>query len=83
MVVFNNTLDIALQIVCTWEKKDILTQVTIIRDVYGKVSFLMNNMQSVSAGEEADFKLALERDMGGFFSGRIFWKKQSLSLIHI
>lgn len=82
MVVFNNTLDTALQSVCTWERKAILKQVTIIRDVYGKVSFLMDNTQSVSAAEEEEVKLALERDMGVFFSGRIFWKKQSGRLKH-
>ena len=40
MIIFNNALDAALQYVCSWDKKNFLTEVTLIRDVFGKISFL-------------------------------------------
>lgn len=46
MTTFNNAMNSALNCVCLWEKKGILLEVTIIRDVYGKISFLMNNTES-------------------------------------
>lgn len=82
MITFNNALDIAAQSICMWHKKDILSNVTLIRDVYGKVSYLLDNAESVSETEEADLKEMISRDMGAYFSGRIYWKKPLGSLMH-
>ena len=48
MIIFNNALDAALQYVCSWDKKNFLTEVTLIRDVFGKISFLMENTEPIA-----------------------------------
>ncbi|MEY8426159.1 AAA family ATPase [Lachnospiraceae bacterium 46-15] len=77
MITFNNTLDIAIQSICSWDKKMILSNVTLVRDVYGTVSFAMDNMETVADFDEQKLKTILTKNMGKYFSGRIYWKKLS------
>ena len=49
MIIFNNALDAALQYVCSWDKKNFLTEVTLIRDVQISVGCIWKNI--VSDGE--------------------------------
>lgn len=77
MITFNNTLESALHSVCLWSRKSILSSVTLVRDVYGRVSFFIDNTESVEEAEEEELKTVLNRDMGMYFSGRIYWKKLS------
>lgn len=79
MTTFNNAMNSALNCVCLWEKKGILLEVTIIRDVYGKISFLMNNTESADDVAKENFNRILEQNMGPYYSGRIYWKKLSRS----
>lgn len=77
MIEFNDIPDIAVNCISLWEKKDILSEVTLIRDVYGKLSFLMGNIQSVSEPDKHGFISILNQNLGIYFSGRIYWKKLS------
>lgn len=83
MITFNNTLESAQQSVCLWSRKSILSSVTLVRDVYGKVSFFMDNAESVTETEEQELKTILSRDMGVYFSERIYWKKLSGNLKNV
>lgn len=75
MIEFNNIPDIAVHCVSLWEKKNILSEVTLIRDVYGKLSFLMDNIRSVSEPDKHGFISILTQNLGIYFSGKIYWKK--------
>ena len=77
MITFNNSLDAAAQSVCQWCKKSLLSRVTIIRDVYGKLSFLMDNTESVADPDKQELVTALCQELGPYFSGKIYWKKLS------
>ncbi|MCI9137814.1 MAG: AAA family ATPase [Lachnospiraceae bacterium] len=77
MITFNNSLDAAAQSVCQWCKKSLLSRVTIIRDVYGKLSFLMDNTESVADPDKQKLVTALCQELGPYFSGKIYWKKLS------
>lgn len=75
MVTFNDIPDLAMHCVCSWRKKSVLSNVTLIRDVYGKISFLMDNTESISDEDKEDLVLILSQSMGAYFSGNIYWKK--------
>ncbi len=77
MITFNNAMDVGLGCVISWEKKELLSEVTLIRDVYGKISFLMNNKESVEDSAEQKLRGTLHQGMGAYFSGKIYWKKLS------
>lgn len=77
MIEFNVIPDIAVHCVSLWGKKNILSEVTLIRDVYGKLSFLMDNIQSVSEPDKHGFISILTQNLGIYFSGKIYWKKLS------
>lgn len=79
MITFNNSLDAAEQSVCLWSKKSLLSEVTIIRDVYGKLSFLMDNTESVPEPDKQELATIFHQELGPYFSGKIYWKKLSNS----
>lgn len=77
MITFNNVLDVALQSVCSWDKKNFLTEVTLIRDVYGKISFLMDNTESIADSDKENIENILNQNLGKYFTGKIYWKRLS------
>lgn len=77
MITFNNVLDVALQSVCSWDKKNFLTEVTLIRDVYGKISFLMDNAESIADSDKENIENILNQNLGKYFTGKIYWKRLS------
>lgn len=77
MIIFNNALDAALQYVCSWDKKNFLTEVTLIRDVFGKISFLMENTEPIADIDQENLENILKQNLAGYFSGKIYWKKLS------
>lgn len=79
MITFNNALEVALQYVCSWDKKTSLTEVTVIRDVFGKISFLMDNAVSIADIDKENIEKILSQSLGTYFSGKIYWKKLSSS----
>lgn len=77
MVTFNNTLDVCLQSVNQWSQKAQLNNVTFIRDVYGKISLLLDNKTPIQDAEEGELRHILEQKLGVFFGGHIYWKNTS------
>ena len=77
MITFNNSLDAAARSVHLWDKKSLLSEVTVIRDVYGRLSFLMNNTKSVPDLDKQELATIFQQEFGSYFSGKIYWKKLS------
>ena len=63
----------------TLDNKECLKNVTIIRDVVGKISFLLDNEVSVEDEKKQLLVISLQQDLGAYFSGKIYWKKLSHS----
>lgn len=77
MIAFNDIPDMAVHCVCQWREKNLLSEVTLIRDVYGKLSFLMGNTQSVSNSDKQELISSLNQNLGEYFSEKIYWKQSS------
>lgn len=75
MVEFNNTMEKAMQSVLKWEAKEIITDVTIIRDVQGRISLFLESGQKPTEMEAGKLEEILQSDLQLFFTGRIFWDK--------
>ena len=69
MITFNNSLDISIQTIKNWSQKTLLTEVTVIRDVYGKISFLFNNVQSIPDVEKEALNGIISQSIGDFLVG--------------
>lgn len=75
MIVFNNTLDYAKRSFLRWDAKEIVTDVTIIRDVQGKISLFLESTEKPQEMDSCKLEEIYQNDLQGFFSGRIFWEK--------
>lgn len=75
MITFNDALDVAFQCVNLWGKKSLLSEVTLVRDVFGKISFLMENVELIDDPAKQNLDHILNENLGGYFSGVIYWKK--------
>ena len=79
MATFNNVLDITYHSIMSWGGKGCLNSVTIIRDVVGKISLLMDNTSYPEGADCQQLLSVLDQNLGGFFSNKIYWKKQTHS----
>ena len=77
MITFNNVLNKAKDSILSWSNKECLRSVTIVRDVIGKISFLLDNEVSTEDGEKQALVVRVQQDLGVYFSGKIYWKKLS------
>lgn len=74
MITFDNVLDVAVDQVCAWDKKNLLSAVTVIRDVFGKLSFLMDETEVIDKAVRSEFEEKAARGLGLYFSERVYWK---------
>lgn len=79
MTTFNNALEVTFQSIMGWDEKGCLGSVTIIRDVMGRISLLMDNTSYPSEEKRDQLSSRLSQDLRGFFSNKIYWKKLSHS----
>ena len=79
MITFDDALDTAMACVRKWNQNAAVAEVTLIRDVYGKVTLLINNTISMDDSGKNSLISILNSDMGAYFSGRVYWKKLSNS----
>lgn len=49
----------------------------LIRDVFGKISFLMENTEPIADIDQENLENILKQNLAGYFSGKIYWKKLS------
>lgn len=74
MVTFNNELEIARTNVLHWSGHGLLKCVTIIRDVFGKLSFLFDNFSYPDDMQRADLDNILQQALQGYYSGNVYWE---------
>lgn len=72
MVSFENTIQIAKQVFQSWSDYSTLREVTVIRDVFGHLAFLLST-NTPAEPNIAGIKSALQSSLGPYFSGRIMW----------
>ncbi len=59
MITFNDTLDTAVACIRKWNKNTLVKEATLIRDVYGKVSLLMDNTEPVDDSDKGTLSSVL------------------------
>lgn len=74
MVSFENTIQIAKQVFQSWSDYSALREVTVIRDVFGHLAFLLSTTTSTKP-DIADVTPTLQASLGPYFSGRIMWRE--------
>ncbi len=75
MVTFNNELETARRSILNWSEIDVLEKVTIVRDVFGKLSFLFDSTSFPDEQQRNDLELLLSRNLQGYYSGNTYWEK--------
>ena len=76
MITFDNVLDETCDSILQWNGKEHLNSVTIIRDVFGKISLLLDNSEILKEESES-LSVQLEQRLNNFFSKKIYLKKLS------
>lgn len=74
MVTFNNELEIARRSILNWSGVDLLRSVTVVRDVFGKLSFLFDTVSYPEDIKREALDNLLKSDLGGYYSGSIYWE---------
>jgi len=78
MITFSNELERAHSVILTWSDKSILKSVTIVRDVFGKLSFLFNvdscPNDIIKESLENILRISLEN-----YAGKFFWVWENMS----
>ena len=75
MVTFNNELETARRSILNWSEIDVLEKVTIVRDVFGKLSFLFDSTSFPDEQQRNDLELLLSRNLQGYYSGNTYCEK--------
>lgn len=75
MVTFNNVLDRAKTSILGWTGASLLENVTIVRDVFGKLTFLFGNTDSPDEAQRASLEQLLMQDLGKYYSENLYWEK--------
>ncbi|MDE7325900.1 MAG: AAA family ATPase [Lachnospiraceae bacterium] len=74
MVTFNNVLDTARRSILNWSGIHLLSSVTIVRDVFGKLTFLFGNTNYPDEILRTDLENLLIWDLQDYYSGNIYWE---------
>ena len=74
MITFNNELELARRSVLNWEGKGLLRCVTVVRDVFGRLSFLVDAQEYPEEGIRGSLEGLLERDLGKYFAKPVYWE---------
>jgi MinD-like ATPase involved in chromosome partitioning or flagellar assembly len=70
MVTFDTAITVAKQTIKNWSEYAGLSEVTIIRDVFGKLSFWFSGTGNL---DQSGLKAALHQQLGSYDAQRIFW----------
>lgn len=79
MATFNNVLDITYHSIMSWGGKGCLNSVTIIRDVVGKISLLMDNTGYPEGADCQQLLSVLDQNLGGFLAIKYIGKTNAQS----
>lgn len=72
MVAFEQTLDIVKKILPRWNSYEEIRKVTVIRDVLGRLAFLLEAEKEVGNERIRELSLQLKKDLGAYFQGNIY-----------
>ncbi|MGN0483407.1 MAG: KGGVGR-motif variant AAA ATPase, partial [Lachnospiraceae bacterium] len=75
MPTFDQTLKKATDIIEKWNFSGKLQEVTIIRDVFGCLTFLIDSDNAVSQQETDQLKQTLQNQLGQYFKNNVYLKK--------
>lgn len=73
MVTFNNELDIARSSVSGWSRKELLKEITIIRDVFGRLSFLIDSDIFPDDTQREELEQLFRNHLGNYYTGKTYW----------
>lgn len=74
MITFNNELEKARHSILSWSNKDLLKCVTIVRDVFGRLSFLIDTVSRPDSAQCEALESTLENDLGHYYTGKTYWE---------
>ena len=72
MLTFNNELETARRSILNWSDKSILKNVTIVRDVFGRLSFLLDSSVYPDQNQRELLNILLKNSLKGYYSS-LFW----------
>jgi MinD-like ATPase involved in chromosome partitioning or flagellar assembly len=79
MRVFDHVFDNTEKVIKSWNAFPQVREVTIIRDVYGRIALLLDMDGAVSETDKAQVKSALELALKNYFQGKIHYKTECTS----
>lgn len=77
-VTFNNELETARLAILSWADKAVLREVTIIRDVFGKIAILSECDEYPRKSLIKSFQQKLTDELAGYFGGNVYWNSARL-----
>lgn len=77
-VTFNNELETARLAILSWADKAVLREVTIIRDVFGKIAILSECDEYPRKSLIKSFQQKLTDELAGYFGGNVYWNSTRL-----
>ena len=77
MLTFNNELETARRSILNWSDKSILKNVTIVRDVFGRLSFLLDSSVYPDQNQRELLNILLKNSLKGYYSEKIYWENIS------
>lgn len=75
MITFNDVLEKTFEALTRWDKRNCCHNITIVRDVFGRISILIDNTERLQEEETQDLESLLGNALSGYFAKRIYWKK--------
>lgn len=77
MITFNNELETARDSILNWTYKESLKSVTIVRDVFGKLSFLIDTEIPPDEAQCESLENLLTHDLKEYYTGKTYPKKRN------
>lgn len=77
MITFNNELETARDSILNWTYKESLKSVTIVRDVFGKLSFLIDTEIPPDEAQCESLENLLTHDLKEYYTGKTYWENIS------
>ncbi len=75
MITFDESIQTAIKCIEKWQYKDELKDITIIRDVTGRIAFLLDSEMPIDKVKISDLNIELKKVLGKHFQGNIYSKQ--------
>ena len=74
VVTFNNELEVAQRVILSWQERALLKSVTVIRDVFGKLSFLLESTSYPEEEGRNTLEQLVQGNLQGYYGGKLYWE---------